>query len=249
MTILKTVRAKGALSLMLATVLVGCGGGGGGDSSGSTTPVTPVTPVVPLITEVDIPIQSALSTYVRTDQPIVAGSGTVTVQGVAVPFTLHYKFTPDDPTATSPATTFEGSPVYSAREQLQINRTDNNELMFQSDQRTYFGISPYALLGSRDLFRSTYTTVNRTGTLPSTARIGASGVLGTATTYTDETKAQVQGTPATLVWNMEADGTSTETVLLCLSQTTAGTTGSSYCYRISRAGAVQSLVIRPSISS
>lgn len=250
MTDLKRAHGQGwrlaAWAGVLAMSLAGCGGGGGADAgagaaggAGSTAGTGTAA-----ITDVDIAVQTAISTYVSSSHPTIQLTGSATTSQGPVSFTMYYAFTRD-----SGSTTFEGSQVSSAVEQVEIRQDGTNALLFQSNQRSYFDTSPYAQYGSRDLFGTAYTVVSRSGALPTTARIGQAGVLGTATTYTDDTKAQVQGSTVTLVWNMEADGTSTDNVLLCLGQQTHGTTsGSSYCYRISRGGVVQNLVVRPSIT-
>lgn len=231
MTIRSNVRPWGALGLILAASLVGCGGGG--DSPVPATPATAVTP----ITAVEVPVQSAMAAYAQTRHMFSLGGSTA---GTGETYVMDYSYEP------GAAADFEGSTVPTALNSTVVRKRvagQPDEVVLQQSLKLFFKTSPvYAIQGAIDQTSGGYTVTDWSGGLPATARIGQSGALGTETAYADSTKAGVTGT-STLTWSVEAD--TEDSVLMCILAQFPGTTSSNTnCYRIDRSGAVTGLIVR-----
>lgn len=229
MTIRKNVRPLGALGLILAASLVGCGGGGG-DSPALVTPVTP-------ITAVDIPVQSAMSAYAQTRHTFSLGGATA---GNGETYAMDYSYEP------GAAADFEGSTVSTALANTVVRKSvpgQPAEVVLQQSLKLFFKTSPvYAIQGAIDQASGSYTVTNWSGGLPTTARIGKSGPLGSEKAYASSAKTTETGT-STLTWSMEAD--TADSVLLCvLAQFPGSVSSNTNCYRIDRSGAVTGLIVR-----
>jgi hypothetical protein len=206
--------SRPGLLIIAAALMSGCGGGGNSGPDTSTA---------------DFPVAGAVSAYATVSHQFnLAGS----LDGVA--FTMRYTYTPDA------ASVFEGRAASTAMEAVTMNA--NGMLAAQSTSRLYFALSPYVEYGSVS-DDGGYMVFNQTANLPTTAKVGQSGPLGTATEYVNSTKTQIDGT-TTASWSLDADTAST--ALFCINQVMSGGmsgTGAQ-CYRLDTAGQVLGMLIK-----
>lgn len=200
----------------LTVLLAGCGGGSGDDS-----------------TPVDFPIDAAYSALYTSASTLNA---TYEFDG-SPPHTDTITLTLV-PEADS---TFEGVAAKTAAitATLEENGTPPGTVTISATE--YFQISPYKYLGTV-YGTGTYEVATSQQTLPTTARIGDSGSFYRSTSYTDNTKAVVEGnTVAT--WSLERDPTSKTRAYFCANAEETYTNGddpfaTSTCYRIDAGGSI-----------
>jgi hypothetical protein len=219
-----------ALVLCSAALLSACGGGGGGatPAPGGNPVVDPPVVVPPVGT--DYPVANVMSAFVQTAHTYDL-TGTLSGQT----YTLTDAYVPQ---ANS---TFEGKPTLAALQTTTIKRAGVVFSLIKSN--LYFTANPYVQLGSTDPDGTAYSVIQQTSNLPTTAKIGQSGSIGTATNYTNSNKTTVADT-ATITWTLEAD--TGGNALLCIVTQVAGTnpiTGYE-CLRIDIAGKVLGRVIK-----
>jgi hypothetical protein len=203
-----------ALAVLCTTpwLLTACGGGGGADAG------TPLSQTYNL----DAAITQALA------KPTQLGPLTTTYQNVVFNLTMTFAPAPDMP--------FEGVTQKSNLQTVVMTGGGSN---VSSSSTQYYKTGPYTASGSLDVDGS-YTVSVRTGDLPTSATVGASGLLSTDTVYADATKALVTATSVT-TWSLESD--SATTVLACLNSVVRDvsppdTSSQKVCFRINAAGEV-----------
>ena len=197
-----------------AALLSACGGGSSG----------------PVVSTLAFPVETAVSVYMQSDHafPNLTGS----LDGTN--FTMSYTFTPGALAA------FEGHAAHTATESAELTV---NGVQSRVRSTSYFALDPYVSYGSLDQDTGEYAVFNQTANLPTTARVGQSGVLGDEINYVDSSKAQVTDTSA-LSWSLEAD--TATTALFCINVNVDNTSvgDGSQCYLIDANGTVRGFVIR-----
>lgn len=152
-----------------------------------------------------------------------------------VGFTLSMAYTPQSDAV------FEGTLRHAVRETVTISGGGTTDTTTATQ---FFATGPYAGLGAIDSDGSV-TVMTPTGSLPTAARVGDSGVLGTGVDYTDASKQTIAST-ARMTWSLDADTEST--ALACL-RSVINEVGSStpltgaQCFRINTAGDVLGAVV------
>ncbi len=212
---------RGFLCMFPAAALLSACGGGGSNNG-------------PVVSTLDFPVETAVSVYMQSDHafPNLTGS----LDGTN--FTMSYTFTPGALAA------FEGHTAHTATESAVLTV---NGVQSQVTSISYFAVDPYVSYGSLDQDTLEYAVVNQTANLPTTAKVGQSGVLGDEISYVDSSKAQVSDT-STLGWSLEAD--TATTALFCINVNVNNTSvgDGSQCYRVDANGTVRDLVIRVNVN-
>jgi hypothetical protein len=199
-----------------AFLLVSCGGGGGDDS-----------------TPVDFPIDVAASAIYTAAHTL---SATFEFEG-SPPHTdtLTLTVTPGGDS------TFEGLAAKTAAISATLEENGTPPSTATISATEYFQISPYRYLGTV-YGTGTYEVAANQQTLPTTARIGDSGNFYTSTSYTNSTKAVVEGN-TNVNWSLERDATSNSRAYFCANAAETYTNGddpfsTSTCYRIDATGSI-----------
>jgi hypothetical protein len=189
---MKTKHKEKALALLVVSLLLtACGGGGGG--GGPSGPVT---------STLSFPLQSAYKTAV--------------VNGLSKTFTISGTCSGTGNSAAAPATTastFETVAGFSAAESLTMSFTNCTSASIAQSETEYWD-SNYVPLGdntgvsSADANYGVYLTAP---SIPTSVKVGGTGIIGTETFYTDSTKATGFGTSA-ISYVIEADTSTTAIV-------------------------------------
>lgn len=175
----------------LGIVLAGCGGGGGG---GGTSPSGPVASTL------SFPFRSAVNTVTANGESYtLTANGTLATQSTDGLCSGTFTST-SAPANTS--TTFEGTPALSSVSTSTMTLTNCTPASSTSTDTDYYDTS-YAALG---FIASSggYGVYQAPRAIPSTVRVGDSGIVGTYTYYTDSTKSVADGS-AELSYLVEAD--------------------------------------------
>lgn len=199
-------------SAAVALSLCGCGGGGG--SSGPDV----------VASTLDFPVDAAASSYFQSAHHF-------NLSGVLygrTPFSAVMTLTPGSGT-----TTFQGQSVLYATQTLTVY-DQYGAYAGSTSSTSYFNTGPFRVYGGTDS-NGNVTVSDSTPRLPTTAKVGQSGPLGTSTTYSDSTLNNVVSTE-TDSWSLEADTAST--AWLCLNAQYADGTWSKDCYEIDASGNV-----------
>jgi hypothetical protein len=205
-----------------ALLLSACGGGGGGDKNDAT-------PSGAVVSTSSFPVSAVASASEQTND-----SYTVTAPDIGgKPYTLTVTNAP------GPQTTFEQKTASSSVQSVVLRQ--NGTLVNQSVDTSYFQLTPYLNYGEIDQSSGEYTVSNVTTPLylPATAKVGESGALNSAVTYSNANKLVVVS-KQTKTWSLEAD--TATTAYLCANLVSTPTSGStttqSSCYRITTSGVV-----------
>lgn len=218
-----------AAALCSAALLSACGGGGGTTPATSGNPVIEP-PVVPPVTT-DFPVASVMTAFVQSAHTYDL---TGTLAGQLYTFTDAYI-----PQATT--STFEGKQASAALQTTTIKRAGT--VISVSKSNLFFTANPYVQLGSTDADSGAYTVITQTANLPTSAKIGQTGPIGTGIDYTNSTKTTVSDT-ATITWSLEAD-TGGNALLCIVNQVPGSAPLTGYeCLRIDTAGKVLGRVIK-----
>ncbi len=218
-----------AVVLCSAALLTACGGGSGATPAPGGNPVVDPPVVVPP-TGVDFPVASVMSTFVQTAHTYDL-TGTLGVES--------YTFT--DAYVPQASTTFEGKPTLAALQTTTIKRA--GVVISLSKFNLFFTANPYVQLGSIDADGGVYSVISQTANLPTSAKIGQSGPIGTGIDYTNNTKAVVADT-ATITWTLDAD-TGGNALLCIVNQVPGSVPLTGYeCLRIDSSGRVLGRVIK-----
>ena len=218
-----------APALLVSTLLAGCGGGGGGGSS-APGPVT---------STLSFPLQSAHNAFVAGG---VTRSFTVSITAVSGASTVTCSGT--GTLAASPATTaatFEGKPALSALSTVTITTSASpgcNAATITTTLTDYYD-SNFVALGHNTV-GGDYGVFLTAPSLPTSAKVGDAGILGTETLYTNSTKTTSVGTSA-VTFALEAD--TANTAIVNVKSTDSDATGKVILttqsrYRIADVGAV-----------
>lgn len=192
-----------AISLLLIG-FSGCGGGGGGAAAPSG------------------PVTSTLSFPVRS------GYNTLVANGLSKGFTISGTCSGTGNRSASPAntaTTFESQPALSNTSTLTMSLTNCTPSSIAQSATGYYD-SNYVPLGF-DTGASTnaanYSVYLTAPSIPTSATVGGTGIIGTATLYTSNTKGTLYGTQA-LSYVIEADTSTTAIVNLIFKGYNSGNT-------------------------
>ncbi len=184
------------LLVFAALVVSGCGGGGGGGSGGNAGPVA---------SRQSFNIKTAIASYTSTPHSYsFTGSGTLN----GVPITV----TGTEDLGVLTAGVFEGQIALQQTQTTNLTITENGNPTSLSSVVTLFYLpADYSPLGSTSPNR--YEVNDPLVTYPTTAKVGDSGMVGSAKRYSDSTK----GMPirsATSSYRVEADTASSAIVNL-----------------------------------
>lgn len=180
------------IGVFLVALLSACGGGGGGGGGGASGPVT---------STLSFPLQSAFSAY-----SAASTSKSFTISGTCSGNASLTK------AAAAGGATFEGiSGRLSAVSTLTLNFTNCTPSSSASTTTGYYDTN-YVPLGSSTV-GANYGVYLTPPSIPSTVMVGATGVIGTQTLYTNSTKAVAAGR-MDISYVVEADTASTAIVNL-----------------------------------
>jgi hypothetical protein len=217
-----------AALLCSAALLSACGGGGGSTPATGGNPVIDP-PVLPPVTT-DFPVASVMSAFVQTAHTYDL-TGTLGGQ----PYTFTDAYVPQA------NTTFEGKQASAALQTTTIKRA--GVVISLSKFNLFFTASPYVQLGSTDPDSGAYSVIAQTANLPTSAKIGQSGPIGTGIDYTNSTKTTVADT-ATITWTLDAD-TGGNALLCIVNQVPGSAPLTGYeCLRIDSSGKILGRVIK-----
>ena len=181
------------LLVFASLVVSGCGGGGGGGNSGS------------VVSTQSFNIKTATASYTSTPHSYTfTGSGTVN----GVPITV----TGTGDLSVLTAGTFEGQTALQQTQTTNLTITENGNPTPLSSVVTLFYLpADYSPLGSTS--PDDYEVIDPGTTYPTTAKVGDSGMVGTAKRYSDSTKSTLIRS-ATGSYRVEADTASSAIVNL-----------------------------------
>ena len=181
------------LLVFASLVVSGCGGGGGGGNSGS------------VVSTQSFNIKTATASYTSTPHSYTfTGSGTVN----GVPVTI----TGTGDLSVLTAGTFEGQTALQQTQTTNLTITENGNPTPLSSVVTLFYLpADYSPLGSTS--PDDYEVIDPGTTYPTTAKVGDSGMVGTAKRYSDSTKSTLIRS-ATGSYRVEADTASSAIVNL-----------------------------------
>ena len=201
---LKGMAMKKALAAVIVSLLLGCGGGGGGGGSAPS--------VGPVVSTSSFPVVNVQANHINSGYTHTGTiTGTVTASGITLPVTGTVTLT----VTPAPASTFEGRPALVDSETVSGSITATNPSTGASTTipfptttatQTFSDQATFAPLGSSSA--GSYSVMQGTATIPSTAKVGDTGVIGTFTNYTDSSKATTVGT-IRISYVVEADTSST----------------------------------------
>lgn len=209
------MRAGRILAVAAPLLFAACGGGGGGDSN----------PVNPNSYDLNAAITRAYATGASfTGLTATASNGAVITLGLSL--------------AAGADAMFEGTLRKVSLQTITLSAPGVATETTSASE--YYGTNPFRVYGSID-DAGTYGVATSTGNLPTAARVGDAGPLGTQVYYADATQATVMMN-ATSTWEVQGDGT-TSTAWAC-SKTVAREVGSAIdllqtlCFRLNAAGDV-----------
>lgn len=170
--------------LCLAALLSACGGGGS-DATSTATPVAAASFAL------DAAYAKAVTTGVSLNGTAVDGADTYTMS-----------------LSIAPAAdgTFEGVIRKKSIESLTIKK--NGSVLGVTNIDLYYSLNPFTTQGASYSDGTYAVQTSTTGALPTTAKVGDSGALGTLTVYTNASKTTVL-TTAQSSWTLEADTATT----------------------------------------
>ena len=200
------------LALALGTTFLAACGGGGSDTPSSTAAAT-----FPL----DAAYTKVMTTGVSLNGTAVDGADT---------YTLSLSIAPAGDEV------FEG--LASKKSILSLTMKKNGAVLGVDTISSYFSISPFTAKGARYSDGSYAVQTGNTGNLPTAAKVGDGGTLGTLTLYTSASKTTVKATTQS-TWTLEADTVTTafgcaNSVVRDAAGTLTGT--QSGCYKIDTNG-------------
>lgn len=170
-----------------ALVVSGCGGGGGGGSGGNAGPV---------VSRQSFNIKTAIASYTSTPHSYTfTGSGTLNGAPITVTGTGDL--------SVLTAGVFEGQTALQQTETTNLTIIENGNPTPLSSVVTLFYLpADYSPLGSMSANR--YVVNDPGTTYPTTAKVGDSGMVGSAKRYSDSTKSTLIRS-ATSSYRVEAD--------------------------------------------
>ena len=186
------------LLVFAALVVSGCGGGGGGGNAG------------PVVSRQSFNIKTAIASYTSTPHSYTfTGSGTLN----GVPITI----TGTGDLSVLTAGVFEGQTALQQTQTTNLTITENGNPTSLSSVATLFYLpADYSPLGSTS--PDDYEVVDSLVTYPTTAKVGDSGMVGSAKRYSDSTKSTLIRS-ATSSYRVEAD-TATSAIVNLVTVTT-----------------------------
>jgi hypothetical protein len=205
-----------------AVLLSACGGGGGGDNN------TPVTPSA-VVSTASFPVAGTVSASEQTSDSYTVS----TIDSSGKTDTLTVTNVP------GAQATFEKMTASTSVQTAILKQ--NGVLLNQVVSTSYFQLTPYLNYGEIDQSTGHYTVTDITTPLylPATAKVGDTGAINAATTYTNSTKTTVVSR-MTRTWSLEAD--TATTAFLCANIVTTPVSGTvskeSHCYRITTSGVI-----------
>jgi hypothetical protein len=210
-----------------AALLGACGGGGGGGGGGAGDATTP-----PPALSVAYPLKDAYVNYITSAKSmpftITAADGGTTGAGTLNEIALT-------------STSFEGMPALKKLTTVTGSITRNGVTTALSVSGESYVDSAYTPLGDAI---NAYGFVSGAVTIPTTATVGSAGAWYTENLYTSSSKAALVGT-ATVMYSIQADPSSSETVLLkiikVIEDTNKVQTVTSATFRMTSTGALTRL--------
>ena len=204
---------------LLAGLISACGGGGGGDG--------------PAVSELSFPLEKSATAHIkssRTDNLSGSNQGT--------------NFSAVRTRASGPPGMFQGFTRLTSTS-TTIFRI-NGAVFSQDTNITYFSENPLTTYGSISQ-DGTYIVDEQAAYLPTTAKIGAIGNLGTSIRFSDGSLSNQIGS-ATTTWSLEPD--TATTALFCFNFVVLGSTPGtgSDCYRINQNGDVLGIVVKVTVN-
>lgn len=185
-------------SLLIAILVSACGGGGGGGGSGPVASVS-----------------SFSMPAVLADQINNGYTQNFSVSGTQIVGGTTYNVTGTGTITVAPAinTVFEGQVALQNTSTVNATLTvDSVNFPVTDTSQSFSTTSSYAPLG---MSNGEYWVVQGVPVIPATVNVGDSGVIGTYTRYTDNTKAIVLGT-AQASYVVEADTATSAVINLIL---------------------------------
>ena len=188
------------LLVFAALVVSGCGGGGGGGGGNAG----------PVVSRQSFNIKTAIASYTSTPHSYTfTGSGTLN----GVPITI----TGTGDLSVLTAGVFEGQTALQQTQTTNLTITENGNPTSLSSVVTLFYLpADYSPLGSTS--PDDYEVVDPLVTYPTTAKVGDSGMVGSAKRYSDSTKSTLIRS-ATSSYRVEAD-TATSAIVNLVTVTT-----------------------------
>ena len=188
------------LLVFAALVVSGCGGGGGGGGGNAG----------PVVSRQSFNIKTAIASYTSTPHSYTfTGSGTLN----GVPITI----TGTGDLSVLTAGVFEGQTALQQTQTTNLTITENGNPTSLSSVATLFYLpADYSPLGSTS--PDDYEVVDSLVTYPTTAKVGDSGMVGSAKRYSDSTKSTLIRS-ATSSYRVEAD-TATSAIVNLVTVTT-----------------------------
>ena len=188
------------LLVFAALVVSGCGGGGGGGGGNAG----------PVVSRQSFNIKTAIASYTSTPHSYTfTGSGTLN----GVPITI----TGTGDLSVLTAGVFEGQTALQQTQTTNLTITENGNPTSLSSVVTLFYLpADYSPLGSTS--PDDYEVVDSLVTYPTTAKVGDSGMVGSAKRYSDSTKSTLIRS-ATSSYRVEAD-TATSAIVNLVTVTT-----------------------------
>jgi hypothetical protein len=169
---------------LLLVVLAGCGGGGGG--GGGTVGLTHTEPVVSTLS---FPVGTSMNaSAARGARDLLRATGTAATAATDGDCTGTYDNT-DGPAGGG--ATFEGVPAFSVTSVTTFSFTNCTPASSTITGTTYYD-SNYVPLGD-DVPGSEYGVFAQPAVIPTTAKVGDAGIIGTMVLYSDSTKTTATG--------------------------------------------------------
>lgn len=163
-----------------SAVLAACGGGGGGGTPAPTGPV---------VSTLSFPLQSAVNSETASGSILTLHATGTSATQVTDGLCTGTVTQTDGPATT--ATTFEGSPALSRVSVVTITFTNCTPASTTGTETDYFN-SNYVARGL-NIQGGKYGVYLTAPVIPSSVTVGATGIIGTLTYYTDSTKASGAG--------------------------------------------------------
>ena len=222
-----------ALTVLLSTLLIGCGGGGGGGGSAAQSG--------PVVSTLSFPLQTAQKTLAAnglTRSFAVSITAVSATTGTTVTCSGSGN-TSDSPAAT--AATFEGSQALSAVSTITMimSASTGCNAVTDTTTTTLYYDGNYVPLGTA-IVGGDYGVYSTPPSVPASVNVNDTGIIGTENLYTNSTKATPNGSRA-ISFIVEPDTSTTAIVNLIskYSDAAGAATGTEQSrYRITALGAL-----------